>query len=369
MLGIVPSIEMVIWVALGGRATLVGAVAGALVVNYAKSGLSEQFPGAWTYFQGLLFILVIAFIPSGVAGGIRAWRKRMAEAAAERQERARAASGYGETRVRMITPRCRPEGPAMSALLQLQDIEVDFDGFKALNGLTFAINQGEVRFLIGPNGAGKTTAVDVITSLTKPTAGHVSFQGEVITGKSEFDIVKMGIGRTFQNPSVFDDLTVVENIDLAASFRMGLRKMLRKRRGISDEVAEALELINMTDIAERPAGELSHGQRQWLEIGMLLAQDPKLLLLDEPVAGMSKPERQSTGELLHEIAKTRTVMVVEHDMEFLRQFASVVTVMHEGAVLCEGDVATVQADPTVQEVYLGRSRVAAEDEATAAVEG
>ncbi|MBO9534545.1 MAG: urea ABC transporter ATP-binding protein UrtD [Solirubrobacteraceae bacterium] len=252
----------------------------------------------------------------------------------------------------------------MSALLQLQDIEVDFDGFKALNGLTFAINKGEVRFLIGPNGAGKTTAVDVITSLTKPTAGTVSFEGEVITGKSEFDIVKMGIGRTFQNPSVFDDLTVVENIDLAASFRMGLRKMMRKRRGISPEVAEALELISMTDIAERPAGELSHGQRQWLEIGMLLAQDPKLLLLDEPVAGMSKPERQSTGELLHEIAKTRTVMVVEHDMEFLRQFASVVTVMHEGSVLCEGDVATVQADPTVQEVYLGRSRVAAEDETT-----
>lgn len=252
----------------------------------------------------------------------------------------------------------------MSALLQIQDVEVDFDGFKALNGLTFAINQGEVRFLIGPNGAGKTTAVDVITGLTKPTSGTVSFAGDVITGKNEFDIVKMGIGRTFQNPTVFDDLSVVENVDLAASFRMGMRKMLRRRKGISPEVAEALELINMADMADRPAGELSHGQRQWLEIGMLLAQDPRLLLLDEPVAGMSKPERQSTGELLHEIAKTRTVLVVEHDMEFLRQFASVVTVMHEGSVLCEGDVATVQADPTVQEVYLGRSRVAEEDETT-----
>ncbi|MDQ8044772.1 MAG: urea ABC transporter ATP-binding protein UrtD [Solirubrobacteraceae bacterium] len=251
----------------------------------------------------------------------------------------------------------------MTALLEMQGVEVDFDGFKALKGLTFAINQGEVRFLIGPNGAGKTTAVDVITGLTKPTAGQVVWQGEKLTGTSEFDIVKLGIGRTFQNPTVFDDLSVVENVDLAASYRMGLFKMLRQRKGISAPVAEALEMIGMTDQAERPAGELSHGQRQWLEIGMLLAQDPKLLLLDEPVAGMSKPERQRTGEMLHEIAKTRTVLVVEHDMEFLRQFASVVTVMHEGAVLCEGDVATVQADPTVQEVYLGRGRTAPEDPA------
>ena len=256
----------------------------------------------------------------------------------------------------------------MSAQLQLKGIEVDFDGFKALDGLTFTINQGEVRFLIGPNGAGKTTAVDVITGLTKPTGGDVVFAGDSITGTSEFDIVKMGIGRTFQNPTVFDDLSVAENVDLAASFRLGLRKLLRQRRGITPAVAEALDLIGMTEMADRPAGELSHGQRQWLEIGMLLAQDPRLLLLDEPVAGMSKPERQRTGELLHEIAKTRTVLVVEHDMEFLRQFASVVTVMHEGKVLCEGDVATVQADPMVQEVYLGRSRVVAEDESESTVE-
>jgi urea transport system ATP-binding protein len=251
----------------------------------------------------------------------------------------------------------------MSELLKLHDVEVDFDGFKAIQGLTFSINQGEVRFLIGPNGAGKTTCVDVITGLTKPTSGHVTFAGETITGKSEFDIVALGIGRTFQNPTVFDDLSVVENVDLAASYQMKFRQLLRRRKGISEPVAEALALIGMTDDAERPAGELSHGQRQWLEIGMLLAQDPRLLLLDEPVAGMSKPERKRTGELLHEIAKTRTVLVVEHDMEFLREFASVVTVMHEGTVLCEGDVATVQADPTVQEVYLGRSRTAPEDPA------
>lgn len=249
----------------------------------------------------------------------------------------------------------------MTALLTLDAIEVDFDGFKALSGLSFTLNQGEVRFLIGPNGAGKTTAVDVITGLTRPSAGTVTFAGDDITGRSEFDIVKLGIGRTFQNPTVFDDLSVVENVDLAASFRMGLRKLFRRRNGLVPAVEEALTTIGMLEMADRPAGELSHGQRQWLEIGMLLAQDPRLLLLDEPVAGMSKPERQRTGELLHEIAKTRTVLVVEHDMEFLRQFASVVTVMHEGHVLCEGDVATVQANPQVQEVYLGRARTAHEE--------
>jgi urea transport system ATP-binding protein len=256
--------------------------------------------------------------------------------------------------------------PTTTPLLEIDDVSVVFDGFKALSNLSFNINQGEVRFLIGPNGAGKTTCVDVITSLTKPTSGEVRFQGEKLTGKNEFDVVKLGIGRTFQNPTVFDDLTVIENVDLAGSFRMKLHQLLRKRKGITPQVAEALALTSLTEFGERPAGELSHGQRQWLEIAMLLAQDPKLLLLDEPVAGMSKPERQSTGEMLHEIAKTRTVLVVEHDMDFLRSFASVVTVMHEGHVLCEGTVAEVQADPTVQEVYLGRGRTAPEDDAVVA---
>ncbi|MGH3849730.1 MAG: ATP-binding cassette domain-containing protein, partial [Pseudonocardiaceae bacterium] len=172
----------------------------------------------------------------------------------------------------------------------------------------------------------------------------------------EHEIVRMGLGRSFQTPTIFEQLTVVENLDLAASFRLSMRSLLRRRQGISDRVASALESVHLNSSAQMMAGILSHGQKQWLEIGMLLVQDPKLLLLDEPVAGMSSQERTQTGELLHEIARTRTVVVVEHDMDFLRRFASAVTVMHEGIILCEGSVAEVAADPRVQEVYLGRSR-------------
>jgi len=241
------------------------------------------------------------------------------------------------------------------ALLEVRELVVDFDGFHAVDGLSLDVSEGEVRFLIGPNGAGKTTLVDVITGLTKPSSGEVSFAGESLNGRNEFDIVRMGMGRTFQNPTVFDSLTVVENVDLAASFRLPIRKLFRRRKGVSDAVAQALDTVGLVDESSRIAGVLSHGQKQWLEIAMLLVQDPRMLLLDEPVAGMSKEERTRTGELLTEIARTRTVLVVEHDMEFLRRFASSVTVMHEGKVLCEGSVAEVQANPIVQEVYLGRS--------------
>ncbi|HET7719711.1 MAG TPA: urea ABC transporter ATP-binding protein UrtD [Acidimicrobiales bacterium] len=244
----------------------------------------------------------------------------------------------------------------MTMLLEVRDLEVVFDGFRAIDKLDFTVAEGEVRFLIGPNGAGKTTVIDVVTGLTKPAGGTVSFAGQSLLGLPEHKIVRMGVGRTFQTASVFEQLTVVENLDLAANFRQPLRALLRRRRGVSDEVGAALETVGLADQAESPAEVLSHGQKQWLEIGMLLVQDPHLLLLDEPVAGMSKDERTRTGELLHEIARTRTVVVVEHDMEFLRRFANCVTVMHEGQVLCEGTVADVQADPRVQEVYLGRSR-------------
>jgi urea transport system ATP-binding protein len=244
----------------------------------------------------------------------------------------------------------------MSGLLEVRDLEVVFDGFRAIDKLDFTVAEGEVRFLIGPNGAGKTTVIDVVTGLTKPAGGTVTFAGQSVLGLPEHKIVRMGVGRTFQTASVFEQLTVVENLDLAANFRQPLRALLRRRRGVSDAVSAALETVGLADRAESPAEVLSHGQKQWLEIGMLLVQDPHLLLLDEPVAGMSKDERTRTGELLHEIARTRTVVVVEHDMEFLRRFANCVTVLHEGQVLCEGTVAEVQADPRVQEVYLGRSR-------------
>jgi urea transport system ATP-binding protein len=240
--------------------------------------------------------------------------------------------------------------------LTVRGLNVVFDGFRAITDLDVTVAAGELRFLIGPNGAGKTTLIDVITGRTRPTSGSVRFHGQELVGRREHHIVRAGIGRTFQTSVVFEQLTVLENIDLAASSRRPVPALLRRRRGVSDQVASALETTGLTDLAYRPAGVLSHGQRQWLEIGMLLAQRPKLLLLDEPVAGMSRAERERTGTLLTEIARDHTVVVIEHDMEFLRRFASTVTVLHEGRLLCEGDVAAVQADPRVQEVYLGRTR-------------
>ena len=244
----------------------------------------------------------------------------------------------------------------MTALLELRDIAVSFDGFKAINGVNLSVEAGELRFLIGPNGAGKTSLIDVVTGLTRPSAGSVRFDGVDITSKREHQRVRLGIGRSFQTPTVFESLTTLENLDLAATFRRPMVTMLRRRRSVSDLVANTLERIGLTQVASRPSAVLSHGQKQWLEIGMLLVQEPKLLLLDEPVAGMSPQERLDTGALLQELAGEHTIVVVEHDMAFLRRFASGVTVLHEGKVLSQGSVEQVQADPIVREVYLGRSR-------------
>ena len=258
-------------------------------------------------------------------------------------------------------------------ILEVRGLEVVFDGFRAIDCVDFTVNEGEMHFLIGPNGAGKTTLIDVVTGLTKPASGSVRFNGgqlNAITGagvelvgQREFDIVRLGIGRTFQTAFVFEQLSVVDNLDLAATYRARSRSLFRRRRHVDDRITAALETTGLIDLAERPAAVLSHGQRQWLEIGMLLVQDHQLLLLDEPVAGMSKSERRRTGELLQQIAQDRTVVVIEHDMDFLRDFASVVTVLHEGRLLCEGSVSEVQANPRVQEVYLGRNKSQAAAEA------
>lgn len=244
----------------------------------------------------------------------------------------------------------------MTALLKVQDLSVDFDGFRALDSVDLTVDEGELRFLIGPNGAGKTTLVDVITGLTRASGGEVRFEGRVITRAREHAIVRMGIGRSFQTPTVFSSLSVLENLDLAASFRRPLPVLFRQQRRVGSLVSATLERIGLSGVARNPAGTLSHGQQQWLEIGMLLVQSPKLLLLDEPVAGMSPQERMDTGELLQELARERTVIVIEHDMAFLRLFARKVTVLHEGKVLTEGSVKEIQSDPRVREVYLGRSR-------------
>jgi len=241
--------------------------------------------------------------------------------------------------------------------LEITGLSVEFDGFHALTDVDLTVQPNELRFLIGPNGAGKTTMIDCITGLTRPTSGEVRFEGRPITGKKEHQLVKLGIGRSFQTPTVFEKLTVLDNLDLAESFRRSLPSMLlTRRKGISEAVGTTLERIGLTSVAHRLAGELAHGQKQWLEIGMLLVQKPRLLLLDEPVAGMSPQERLETGALLHELVADHTVVVIEHDMAFLRRFAHTVTVLHEGKVLSAGSVEEVQADPVVREVYLGRSR-------------
>ena len=244
-------------------------------------------------------------------------------------------------------------------ILYMENVTVDFDGFKAIEGLNTYLEYGELRFLIGPNGAGKTTLLDVICGRTRATAGRVVFmEGTDITGKQEHKIVRLGISRKFQTPSVFVNLTVFENLELAIQKNRGIFAALFTplTKGQKDAIHQNLENIGLACKAGVKAGSLSHGEKQWLEIGMQLVQEPELLLLDEPVAGMTKKETQKTGELLREIARDRSVLVVEHDMEFVRNFAEKVTVMHEGKILCEGPVDQVQNDARVIEVYLGRGR-------------
>ncbi len=238
--------------------------------------------------------------------------------------------------------------------LEIRALRVVFDGFVAVGGVDLSVPAGDVRFIIGPNGAGKTTLVDAVTGLAKAT-GEVTFDGHSLLGRKVHRIARLGVGRTFQTAAVFEELTVLQNLDIAAGWHRGPLTLLRTRRGVPDEVAKALETVRLTGVRDRLAGTLAHGQKQWLEIGMLLVQNARLLLLDEPVAGMSQDERDATGELLGLLSADHTVVVIEHDMDFLRRYARTVTVLHAGRKLSEGTVAEVQADPRVQEVYLGHA--------------
>jgi len=243
--------------------------------------------------------------------------------------------------------------------LEVRGLTVDFDGFKAVSDVDLTLFQGDLRFLIGPNGAGKTTVIDAITGLVS-ASGSVSKSGVELLGKRVHQIARHGVGRTFQTASVFEQLTVLQNLDIAAGAGRSWWTLLRRRSGVLPAIEEALDLIGLTDLAEKPAGVLAHGQKQWLEIGMLLVQNADVLLLDEPVAGMSHEEREETGNLLRRIGGERTVVVVEHDMDFMRAFATSVTVLARGQVIAEGSVAEVQANPKVQEVYLGTAAAGAE---------
>ena len=236
--------------------------------------------------------------------------------------------------------------------LEIRDLSVDFDGFKAISGVNLNFLQGRLHFLIGPNGAGKTTLLDALTGLVNGT-GRAEFRGHNLLALKCHEIVRLGLGRTFQTATVFEQLSVLQNLDIAAGLHRKARTLLRTRRKVPESVERALETIGLTALANRPAGILAHGQKQWLEVGMLLVQDAKVMFLDETVAGMSAEERQETGELLQRIVGDRTIVVIEHDMEFMRTYADFVTVMHGGKVLAEGTVAEIQADPKVQDVYLG----------------
>jgi urea transport system ATP-binding protein len=242
-------------------------------------------------------------------------------------------------------------------ILYLDGVTVSFDGFKALNELSLIVAPGELRTIIGPNGAGKTTMMDVITGKTRPDKGKVLFKGtHDLTKLDEALIANMGIGRKFQKPTVFDHHSVFENLELALKGDRGLWSSLTFALNATTRarIDEVLDITGLSHRAKEKAGALSHGQRQWLEIGMLLMQDPELMLVDEPVAGMTDQETEQTAALLRRIAGKRSVVVVEHDMEFVRALATKVTVLHEGSVLAEGSIDHVQNDPRVIEVYLGR---------------
>jgi len=242
-------------------------------------------------------------------------------------------------------------------ILYLDGVSVSFDGFKALNELSLYVEEGELRAIIGPNGAGKTTMMDVITGKTRPDSGDVLFNGGVdLTQLDEAAIANLGIGRKFQKPTVFEQHTVFDNLELALKGNRRPQDSLffRLKDDQHDRINEVLSTTALSDVRHMAAGALSHGQKQWLEIGMLLMQDPDLLLVDEPVAGMTDAETEATAVLLKEIAKTRSVVVVEHDMEFVKSLDCRVNVLHEGSVLAEGSLETVQANEQVIEVYLGR---------------
>jgi len=242
-------------------------------------------------------------------------------------------------------------------ILELSDVSVDFDGFFALTDLSISLQHGELRSIIGPNGAGKTTFLDVITGKVKPTKGSVSLRGSSIIGLSEQKISNLGVGRKFQTPRVFENLSVARNLELAASpgkapFQLMFDKL---SSAVKDEVHRLMDYVGLAPYAKADAGSLSHGQKQWLAISMLVAQSPDIILLDEPVAGLTDEETNKTAELIKSLAGEHTVVVIEHDMEFIRDLGAPVTVLHQGQKLTEGTLDEVKADPKVIEVYLGQS--------------
>ena len=241
-------------------------------------------------------------------------------------------------------------------LLELKNISVSFEGFLALNKLNISLKRGELRAIIGPNGAGKTTFLDVITGKVKPNYGEVLFNGDSLIGKKEHKIARVGVGRKFQSPRIFENLTVEENLEFSVSQSVSTLKLITSKanKEKKQEIEKLLNIINLTNSSKIKAGSLSHGQKQWLEIAMLLGQKPSLMLVDEPVAGLTDEETELTADLLKSLAGKNTVVVIDHDMEFIRRLETDVTVLNQGKVLCEGKMEKIQNDPKVIEVYLGK---------------
>ncbi|KAF1033230.1 MAG: High-affinity branched-chain amino acid transport ATP-binding protein LivF [Pseudomonas sp.] len=240
-------------------------------------------------------------------------------------------------------------------VLAIEGLTVSFDGFKAVDNLNLYIDRNEVRVVIGPNGAGKTTVLDLICGKTRATSGSIQFDGQELTKMREYNIVRAGVGRKFQNPSIFENLTVFENLEMSypAGRKVWGALFFKRTARVIERVEEVANEIFLGELLHQQADLLSHGQKQWLEIGMLLMQNPDLLMLDEPVAGMSVNERAQTAQLLNRISQGRSVLVIEHDMEFVKSIAHKVTVLHQGKVLAEGSMEAVQSNPKVIEVYLG----------------
>tara|TARA_Y100000588_G_scaffold300366_1_gene321886 strand:- start:3980 stop:6217 length:2238 start_codon:yes stop_codon:yes gene_type:complete len=354
------SILVVVWVAFGGRGTLSGPVAGALLVNLLYFYLTGWSPEAWPFLLGGMFVFVVLLMPEGVMGF---WNKMfdssVLDAATDPDEETGGDSTPMTDRLQALSMRQRTDTVQShldSPLLSVNDVQVHFDGFQALDIDHYSVPHYALNVIIGPNGAGKTTLCDVISGKTRVSQGRIEFADRDITWDSEVDIARMGVGRKFQTPTVFDGLDVRQNMELALPGRQKLVRNLQmsSTRQESEQISEILQRVRLLDDVDRPVKFLSHGQRQWLEISMLILSKPQLLLVDEPAAGLTDEETVLTAELLLELQNEHSIIVIEHDMEFVRLLNSRVTVLNEGRIIAQGSLDQVKQNPEVIEAYLGR---------------
>ena len=354
------SILVVVWVAFGGRGTLSGPVAGALLVNLLYFYLTGWSPEAWPFLLGGMFVFVVLLMPEGVRGF---WNKMfdssVRDPATDPDEETGGDSTPMTDRLQALSMRQRTDTVQShldSPLLSVNDVQVHFDGFQALDIDHYSVPHYALNVIIGPNGAGKTTLCDVISGKTRVSQGRIEFADRDITWDSEVDIARLGVGRKFQTPTVFDGLDVRQNMELALPGRQKLVRNLQmsSTRQESEQISEILQRVRLLDDVDRPVKFLSHGQRQWLEISMLILSKPQLLLVDEPAAGLTDEETVLTAELLLELQDEHSIIVIEHDMEFVRLLNSRVTVLNEGRIIAQGSLDQVKQNPEVIEAYLGR---------------